>query len=38
VNEAKDQTLRLIVMWTLVAAPLGWGVYQTVMKAALLFK
>lgn len=35
---AKVPVLRLALAWTFVGAPLVWGVAQTVLKAAALFK
>jgi hypothetical protein len=32
-----NQTVRLVVSWTLVTVLLGYGVIQTVMTAAKLF-
>jgi hypothetical protein len=36
-NHPKAQGLRLVLMWLLVAAPLAYGVAETVQKAAQLF-
>ncbi len=30
--------LRLAVAWTIVTIPLGWGVFQSVMKSLPLFQ
>ncbi len=31
------RTITLVIAWTVVALPLGWGVYQSVQKAMPLF-
>ena len=31
------KTLILIIAWTWIAVPLGWGVYQSVQKSMPLF-
>ena len=31
------RTITLVIAWTIVALPLGWGVYQSVRKAMPLF-
>ena len=31
------KTIILIIAWTLIAVPLGWGVYQSVQKSMPLF-
>jgi hypothetical protein len=36
--EPKTSTLRLAVAWVIVAIPLGWGVYQSVVKSLPLFQ
>ena len=35
---AKVPLLRLILAWGFVGIPLAWGVYQTAIKVASLFK
>ena len=30
--------IKLVLAWTFVSVPLAWGVYNTLEKAALLFK
>ena len=35
--DEKDQTVRLVVSWLLVAVLLGYGVIQTLITAAKLF-
>jgi len=35
---AKVPVFRLILAWGFVAIPLVWGVYQTIIKTAALFK
>ena len=30
-------SLRFVVLWTLVGAPLAWGVYRTLLNALKLF-
>jgi hypothetical protein len=37
-TERKSSTLRLAVAWAIVAIPLGWGVYQSVVKSLPLFR
>jgi hypothetical protein len=31
------KTLALLLAWTLITVPLGWGVYQSVLKSLPLF-
>ncbi|MBC7966165.1 MAG: hypothetical protein H7Z17_09595 [Fuerstia sp.] len=31
------KTLTLVIAWTWIAVPLGWGVYQSVQKSMPLF-
>lgn len=31
------KTIALVIAWTWIAVPLGWGVYQSVQKAKPLF-
>jgi hypothetical protein len=35
---SKTSTLRLVLAWVIVAIPLGWGVYQSVVKSLPLFQ
>jgi hypothetical protein len=35
---APSTTLRLVASWLLVLIPLGWGVYQSVVKSLPLFQ
>lgn len=35
--DGDSQLVMLIVAWTLVGIPLGWGVYNTLLTAAKLF-
>lgn len=37
-EEKKTSTLSLAAAWIVVAIPLGWGVYQTVVKSIPLFR
>ncbi len=32
-----SNSVRLVIFWALVLAPLGWGVYHTMMSAMSLF-
>lgn len=32
------KSIKLIIAWTWVALPLGWGVYQSVQKSQPLFQ
>jgi hypothetical protein len=31
------KTLRLVLAWAWISLPLGWGVYQTILKSLPLF-
>jgi hypothetical protein len=31
------KTLRLVLAWGWISLPLGWGVYQTILKSLPLF-
>ena len=31
------KTLNLVIAWTWIAVPLGWGIYQSVQKSMPLF-
>ena len=37
-TEPKTSPLRLAVAWVIVAIPLGWGVYESVVKSLPLFR
>lgn len=37
-NGDSPQVLQLVIAWTVIAVPLGWGVAQTVIKALALFR
>lgn len=37
-NGGRDSRLMLVVAWTLVGVPLAWGIYQTLVKALVLFR
>lgn len=37
-DQAKSYTLRLVILWALVTIPLGWGLWQTILKTTQLFK
>ena len=34
----KSYFVPLVILWTLVAIPLGWGLWQTILKTSQLFK
>ena len=36
--QPKSIAVRIVVAWTLVLIPLGWGVYQSVVKSMPLFR
>lgn len=36
--EKKTSPLTLALAWTIVTVPLGWGIYQTVVKSLPLFR
>lgn len=36
-NSSFTDILKLITFWTMVSIPLGWGIYMTVKKVAVLF-
>jgi hypothetical protein len=36
-NETSSSTGRLVASWALVAIPLAWGVYHTLLAAGKLF-
>ena len=36
-NQPTMKAISLLVAWTWIAVPLGWGVYQSVKKSAPLF-
>lgn len=37
-EEKKDNTLFMIAAWLWAGVPLAWGISQTIVKAAALFK
>jgi hypothetical protein len=37
VNTSRNSLLRMALSWVIVGLPLGWGVYQTVLKSLPLF-
>jgi hypothetical protein len=37
VNTSSNSLLRLALSWIVVGLPLGWGVYQTLLKSLPLF-
>jgi hypothetical protein len=37
-SEQKPSPLRIAVSWMIVLIPLGWGVYQSVVKSLPLFQ
>jgi hypothetical protein len=37
-TEPKTSAFRLAIAWVIVAVPLGWGVYQSVVKSLPLFR
>jgi hypothetical protein len=36
-TERKTSPLRLVIYWMIVLIPLGWGVYQSIIKSLPLF-
>ena len=38
VPEARQDTLKLVLSWLVVGIPAGWGIAQTVIKVAGLFR
>jgi hypothetical protein len=37
-TSTRSYALRVALLWTLVAAPLLWGLWQTILKTAQLFQ
>jgi hypothetical protein len=37
-NSQKTPLRKIVTAWTIVAIPLGWGVYQSVVKSLPLFQ
>jgi hypothetical protein len=35
--ESKTSTLRIVIYWMIVLIPLGWGVYESIIKSLPLF-
>lgn len=37
-NQGKPTLHKIVLAWSIVLAPLGWGVYQSVVKSLPLFQ
>lgn len=37
-DAAQGSWVAVVVAWTLVGVPLGWGIYKTLEKALVLFR